>query len=257
MILYALHDSNAELKDKFGAFVISKEKAVEYNTQGYGIFFTPNVFNGARKTENLVEIKYWFADMDKNTKPEQMVKINKLLLKPSIIVESKRGYHLYWACTDATVGSFTLIMEGISKKLEADEVVKGCNRMMRMTGYYHMKDMQNPYMVNIIEKNDEKYTEKEMLYAFSFKKPVKKFTHSFNVVDNKDEMLDPDNWNKIFWLDQIKNGCRNAEFTRITFWLKDQGFDSSTIRSTIHEMNRRIYEPLEEKEIEYILRSKI
>lgn len=257
MILYALHDWDTSLKQKFGAFPIAKDKAESLNLEGYGIHFTPNDFNGSRKKENITKINWWFADLDAGTKEEQMTKIDKLLMKPSMIVESKRGYHLYWKSVDASVDNFRKIMEGISKKIGSDEAIKDPARMMRAPGYFHMKDKDNPFKVRIVFQGQDTFTEKEMIYAFGYKKPVKKHVYEFNRTKNKSEMLDPANWNKIFFLDRLTDGNRNNEFARIVLWLKDTGFDGLTIKETVSEMNRRIISPLNDGELYSIMKGKI
>ncbi|NCD17779.1 MAG: hypothetical protein EOL91_10825 [Actinobacteria bacterium] len=250
--LYRMKDS--EKSD--GMIPITYNQAFHFNRIGYGIFFTPNKIEGRRIADNVKRINYWFADMDEKTKPEQMNIIDKLLYKPSRIVESKRGYHLYWRSQDGTLDNFNKIMIGIIEKLGSDKSVKGANRTMRMPGFYHMKDRKNPFMVKIIFDSKVIFTEKEMLYGFR-QKNKKVVLTAYEQPKDKNEMLNPDNWNRIFNLNNICDGCRNAEFTRITFWLRDSQFSADTIRNTVHEMNRRIIEPLPESEINLILKGKI
>jgi hypothetical protein len=255
MTIYALHDWDIALKTKFGSFAIDENKAVDLNKQGYGIHFTPNDFSGDRKKDNITKINYWFADIDEGLKTEQMDKIDKLLLKPSIVVESKRGYHLYWCAVDASIENFRLIQEGIINKIGSDPGLKDPARLMRLPGFYHVKDKDAPFLVKKVFSSEDKYTEKEMMYAFEYNKPISKPT---NIEEFKKEgLLDPENWNKLFRLDQIVNGNRNNEFTRIVLWLRDAGINPSEIRSAVFEMNRRISKPLEEQELNNIMRGKI
>ena len=255
--LYALHDWDTELKTKFGAFPILEPDAAARNNEGYGIYFTPNDFAGARKKENITQINSWIADIDAGTKPEQMTRIDKLIMRPSMIIESKRGYHLYWQAADATLENYRIVQEGIIEKTGADAAVKDPARLMRTPGYWHKKDKDNPFLIKTIFRSDDKYTEKEMLYAFERKKLVHKTNYNFDRNADKSKMLDPANWNRIFFLDKLTNGNRNNEFCRIVLWLRDSGFPAETIRETIFEMNRRITNPLEENEIESLLKGKI
>jgi hypothetical protein len=252
--LYAMRDN----KKEDCMTPVTPERAAALNRVGYGIFFTPNAITGRRIEENVTEIKYWFADMDDKTKPEQMQKIDKLLYKPSRIVESKRGYHLYWRAVDATKENFRKIMLGIIEKLGSDKAVQGANRTMRMPGFYHMKDPKEPFLVRVIFKSNDVFTEKEMLYGFRQKDKKVQFTsYQKPPEQSRDEMLKPENWDRIFNLSRIGNGCRNNEFTRIVLWLRDIGFDAPTVRWSIHEMNKRISEPLPETEINLILKGKV
>lgn len=257
MTLYALHDWDPDLKTQFGAFPVPESRAGNFNDRGYGIYFTPNDFTGARKKENVTRINYWIADMDTGTKPEQMARIDKIILKPSKIIESKRGYHLYWAAVDGTIENYRRIQEGIIEKTGADAAVKDPARLMRAPGYYHRKNKDDPFLVRVAFQSGDKYAEKEMLYVFGQKKPVVHKKYVFDQAAGKSEMLDPANWNRIFRFDRLTNGNRNNEFCRITLWLRDTGFPPATITETIREMNRRITTPLPDHEIESILRGKI
>ena len=69
------------------------------NKQGWGIFHTVNSFVGPRQKKNLVRVNSWFVEIDDGTKPEMLKKIRSGL-KPTMVVESKRGYHVYFACLD-------------------------------------------------------------------------------------------------------------------------------------------------------------
>ena len=80
--LFAIHDNSEELKQK-GAFEITKSDIKVLNSQGYGIFFIPNEFEGARKIENCKKVNFWIADIDEGTKEEMLESIKKLILKPS------------------------------------------------------------------------------------------------------------------------------------------------------------------------------
>lgn len=253
MNLYALHDWDPELKAKFGAFPVPEPEAESRNREGYGIYFTPNDFAGTRKKENITRINYWMADIDAGTKPEQMARIDKLILRPSKIIESKRGYHLYWAAGGATLENYRTIQEGIIEKIGADAAVKDPARLMRAPGFYHMKNKDDPFLVRIVFQSGDKYTEKEMLYAFPKKKLVR-MNYVFDRNLDKSEMLDPANWNRIFHLDRLTNGNRNNELFRISMWLHDTGFSASTIRKTVFEMNNRLANSLPENEVETILR---
>lgn len=252
-MIYALHDSNPELKRK-GAFLISKQDIEKYNSEGYGIFWTPNKFNGARKAENVTEIRFWVADIDEGTKEEQMSRIDTLPLKPSFIVETKKGYHCYWRAIDATLDSYRDIECGLIERLKADKACKDVCRLLRYPNCYHCKDPQNRFLVHTVLKNDKEYTERQMLYVFRLPKPVYKPIKYEG--DNKD-MLDPKNWEKIFHISQICEGGRNNELSRITFWLRDVGFDRATIEQTVHTMNNMLVRPLDKWEVNSIIRSKL
>ena len=251
--MYAIHDYNKELKLK-GAFEITKDQAKELNKQGYGIFHTPNKFNGARKADNLVKINYWLADIDDGTKQEQLERIVNLPIKPTIIIETKKGYHCYWKAKEATIDRYRDIECGLIERLKADKACKDVCRLLRYPNFYHMKDPKNPYLIKIVEKNEKEFTESQMLFAYELPKPVYK---KLDYKGKKEDFLDEKNWDKIFRFNSFMSEGRNNSLTRVVFWLKDEGFDSGTIENTIYRMNQKLATPLDSWEVKSILRGKI
>lgn len=250
---YVLHDSDPELKKK-GAIPVEKSEFEKYNRQGYGCFWTPNDFNGARKAENLSRINYWLADIDADEKPEQLKRIESLPLYPSVIIETKKGYHCYWRAEDATIDRYRDIECGLIQRLKSDPACKDVCRLLRYPNYYHLKDPKNPFLVRCLYKSATTYAEREMLLAYELPRPI--YRHIEYEGDHKD-MLNPDCWDKIFRLNQAMAEGRNNFLTRVTFWLKDSGFDRGTIERTIYNMNSRISTPLDDWEVRSILRNKI
>lgn len=251
--MYALHDSDPVLKKK-GAFETTKEDAPKLNQQGYGIFWTPNDFNGARKAENCIKIKYWIADIDEGSKEEQMDRIESLPILPTVIIETKKGYHCYWRAIDATIDNYRDIECGLIKRLNADPACKDVCRILRYPNYYHQKDPKNPFLVRCVANSGREYAEKEMKLTYDLPRPVYK---PLNYTGDKSDMLDPDKWDKIFRFNSFMADGRNNSLTRVTFWLRDEGFDRGTIENTIYNMNSKLPTPLDLWEVKSILRNKI
>lgn len=251
--MYALHDYDPELK-KQGAFEVSKEKAKELNKLGYGIHWTANVFNGQRKAENLKEIRFYLADIDDGEKQEQMERIKSLPLNPSVIVETKKGYHCYWRVSNATLDRYRDVQCGLIQRLKADKACKDVCRMLRCPDFYHMKDPQNPFMVRIVEKNDKIYTEGQMLFAYELPKPVYK---KLDYKGDKQDLLDESKWEKIFRLSSFMADGRNNSLARVCLWLRDEGIDRPLIENAIMRMNSILPQPLDLWEVKTILRGKI
>ena len=250
--IYALHDYNVELK-KQGAFEIKVEEVEKLNKEGYGIHICVNQFSGARKKDNLTKICYWLADIDGGLKTEQKRLILNLPLKPSIIVETKRGYHCYWRAIDATPKNFVEIQKGLIKRLGADEACKDVTRLLRMPGTYHMKDPEKPFLIKIIYKSDKAYTEKKMLCAYQLPKPTFK---PVRIQGSNSDFMDESKWERIFKISRIGEGNRNSTFARYVFWLKDAGLTSFEIDNIINGLNQKLSQPLEQNEIDILLRSK-
>jgi hypothetical protein len=53
------------------------------------------------------------VEMDHVTKEEQYKMIELSPIQPSLIVESKRSYHIYWFAKDGTIENWRKIMRGL------------------------------------------------------------------------------------------------------------------------------------------------
>lgn len=251
---YVIHDFDPELKAKYGSKNVPESELRDWNLKGFGVHYTPNTFNGPRRAENLVKINYWIADIDDGTKEEQMRKIRKLPIYPSKIVETKRGYHCYWKAADATPENYRKIEEGIIRLLGADQQCKDVTHTLRAPGYYHLKDPGHPFLVHVVDDNEYlSWKEKQMLAAFV--KPVKVKPRMYTAPPSVEveELINPDNWEKFFHISRIGEGNRNAEFARITMWLRDAGCDRYNAEATIDGINATLADPLPERELKSLV----
>jgi hypothetical protein len=267
MAIFALHDSDDRLKAK-GAIDITKyihdltqkeDVATRGNKKGYGIFWVVNDFEGARKKENLTKINFWYCDIDEGSKAEQLERLKKLLIQPSFIIETKNGFHCYWGVKgEATLENFEKIEERLIELLHGDRHCKDPLRLLRCPSYYHMKNPKEPFMCNIVDGfgSDRNYTEAQMLDWLCYKKETPKETKKRPQLSDS-EFLDENNWERIFKISEIYKGNRNGMLTRYTFWLKDVGLSSFEIDYIIRGLNDKLIEPLPEREINQLLRSKL
>ena len=160
---YALHDSDKSLG---GVVKINRLDAPKWNARGYGIFHTVQTFYKERRIENLRYINAWAVDIDGGNKEEMLVKI-KSGLNPTMVVESKNGFHVYWRATDATQHHWRAIMEHrLIPFYKADKKAKDLARLLRVPGYYHMKDPQDPFLIKVVHYQHVTYTEREMLQFY-------------------------------------------------------------------------------------------
>ena len=167
-MLYALKDKKTG-REKVRA-VYNKRTAKELNQAGWGIFWTPNLFKGERRSENLVKLRFCFCEMDEGTKQEQLQRIQQAPLPPGVIVESKRGFHCYWKLKDTMpLEDWRNVQHGIAEALGADRRALDACRILRMPGYYHNK--QDPYLVTIYQKTDHLFTANELSNAYPYSRP--------------------------------------------------------------------------------------
>ena len=200
--------------EQSGAWWVSEKEAKEYNLKNFGVFWSPNIEENEKRRikENVKRIYWWYADLDQKLsggKEEQYQRIKALPCKPNWVVETKNGFHCYWKAKDGTKKNWDLIIRGIIVKLQSDPAVKGENALLRAVGYYHCKDPKNRFLVHTVYENDEEFTEKEMLYWFRLppERP-KVYEIKYSGLSPK-EWLNPDNFEKLYHLSSISEGCRN------------------------------------------------
>ena len=252
--LFALNDG----KDKSrGTFEVNYQQAVAYNQQGYGIFCTLNEFEGRRKRENLKKINFWIVDIDEGKKKDMVKQIQSLYLKPTMIVETKRGYHLYWKALDACLDNYEEIEDLLIKKMNGDKGVKDPLRLLRCPNFYHMKDPNNPFLIKIIQNNsDLAYTEKQMQYVFSDCRKIRLRPKKYKpfVYDGDEEGI----------LKRLKcdflsrfgenSGRRNFILNKIGV-MKAMKLAESDRDSIIRLINSRFAVPLSSNEVETVIRT--
>ena len=254
---YALHDYD---KSKPGMFLIDPKDAKRWNEKGYGIHWCPQVFkDGVRKTENLLQIRYWIADIDNGDKDTMLRRIASLPIQPTHVVETKRGYHCYWRAIDATAANYPVIEKGIAEFLCADGSLITPTHTLRFPGFLHQKDPKNPFLVRWVWQNPKnEYSEKSMLRVFRPRpKADPKFERASHSADpDVQVVINPENWVRYLHTDRIVAGNRNNEFSRIAFYLKQIGADQNLILQTLLEINRSGNIGLDYREIEAIVKGK-
>lgn len=98
-----------------------------------------------------------------NTKENALKFIAEFELKPSIIVDSGHGLHLYWLLKDSFNDSDIAeeILKGLIKELKGDQGKWNKNVLLRLPGTVNRKIPENPKEVKIIETNDLRYEVKD------------------------------------------------------------------------------------------------
>lgn len=168
--------------------IFNHETATLYNQRKYGIFFSVNGFKDRRIKENLLNINAWAVDIDILSKEKQRELIQRSPLPPSLVIESKNGYHLYWLAQNATENKYDEIENRLIAFFSADIKAKDLCRILRHPKFYHWKDENDPFMVNIVwNKPNLTYRQEKMLAIFKPPpKPKKTFPRVYtkNDIDN-------------------------------------------------------------------------
>lgn len=164
--LFRLHDQAKDKASRGGMFAVNAQDAPSWNEAGWGIFHAVNEFEGmTRRIDTLKRINSWFVETDNQPK-QKVVETIKRGLIPSLIVESKRGYHIYWDAEDASVIEYEAIQERLISFFGADKGVKDLARVLRAPGFKHLKNPSEPFLIKEVFRSGHVYKQKSMQYFF-------------------------------------------------------------------------------------------
>ena len=165
-------DKSVELPELAGKYQIKDgiwNKLDELNKKWAWIFFSVNEMKPwERDKKSVKKINTWICDIDSWTKEEQWRRISHCALQPSMIVESWHWYHLYYFCEDnITKEDYHKYNWWLCNYFNWDtKIPEDESRVLRLPWFYHMKDKQNPFMINIIWWTTKKYTVEDMMKNF-------------------------------------------------------------------------------------------
>jgi hypothetical protein len=217
---YALADS--ENGRERGAFKIDKTEASDWNKKGFGIFWTVQELKGERRKENLVKINSWAIDIDGGEKPYHLEKLTSVCY-PSLVIETKNGYHAYWNAKDATQENFeAIVSDRLVPFFNADKKAKDLARILRVPGYLHQKDPSDPFMIVEVWKYDVRYSEHQMFSLFQLDNEKEKESNAKQELRKVFQSDGNDLWEKIYNLDceqalERLSGTEAIGSERITF----------------------------------------
>lgn len=157
----------------------TQDEAIRLNDKEskMGIHWTVNKFEGSRRSENLSKILSWVCEFDELDKLEQKRLIRSLGFEPSLVIESKRGFQVYFDALDATVQNYNLILKELNKKVGSDPNAISITRCLRAPNFWHWKDPERPFAVRIEHVSDKKYLELEMKSLLRIKPENKKLKY--------------------------------------------------------------------------------
>lgn len=153
-------DDNKQRKDQSLARVFNGSldehwsTLVKLNLQGAGIFVTVNATDGeGRKRENIVRLRAIFQEADRNNTPLPP-------LEPHIEVESSPGkHHRYWLIDESTAPTTTDWQSSQNRMVSdfgSDPNAKDVSRVLRLPGFHHLKNPDQPHLVRITGQSKAK-----------------------------------------------------------------------------------------------------
>lgn len=131
------------------------------NQQNYGVFFIPN---GARRDEEVSRIAAQYFENDELSFEEQMKRIATFSLLPSIVVKTRKSYHVYYLLKDGKPELFRDIQRRLAAHFGGDRNIINPSRCMRLPFFNHCK--REPVRVELTEFHPERvYTQEQLADA--------------------------------------------------------------------------------------------
>lgn len=208
------------------------------NTNGCGVFVTINQTDGTgRKRDNILGLRAVFCDFD-DIEPGA----GSGALPPSMIVQSKNGKHVYWLIApNEELSRWSGIQLAMAQKLGADPACHDLSRVMRVPGFWHRKDPDDPFMVELLECHPERrYTLDQITNAYDLSisppKPPQVYEPSDEDGGVADEFRIQGDWSFL-----EKHGwIRTASYGSETRWCRP-GKTRGTSATTDHEDHEGIF----------------
>jgi hypothetical protein len=255
---------------KFNFHEYSKlnELFLKKQSKGHGIFFIVN--NGGTYSPDINSINSYFIDMDfgkvpklddngnriklgkkvvfeyrtteeiKNYKEDFVKRLELFILSPSIVVETKNGFHVYWLINKDKPNDISLFTKLESKLCEyfakgevrpehSDPTVSNLAKVMRIHGFLHLKNPNDPFNLNcLFFETKNKYSEQDMLDAIGTsieelsKDDKKKSTKNKNHATKKSgEIVKP-----VINIEKNKSNKQVIDFNYVFTFLKQQDLRS-------------------------------
>ena len=191
---------------KGGGVKFTRQDGIEYlseqNKKGYGIYLIPN--KGGRKDDEITSCPSLFYECDGIPKSDQLDRISRLPLAPSLIIETRNSIHVYYRTKEDSPTDWRNYQKRLIQLMDSDPAIHNESRLMRLAGFDHQKAGADPYPIKILETNTNIYSRDQ-------------FDQLLPVLDDrwteiKREKISPE---------QRKERLKTAQKHRETFFLSD------------------------------------
>ena len=151
----------SKLQCECGKYKRIEETLKNHNALGRGIFFVVNF--GGHEDESITRINAQFVEMDNDSFEDQKKKINAFPLPPSMIMRTKKSYHVYWFMDSSSrVDRFREIQKRLVKQFDGDPTCVNESRVMRLPGFNHCKTDTPVEVVCVSFHPERKYTQDQL-----------------------------------------------------------------------------------------------
>lgn len=98
-------------------------------------------------------------------------------IRNAMIIETYSGFHIYWTIQGASISKFVPIQHALARKFDSDPMITNLSRVMRLPGFYHMKNASKPFLVRVIHWGRKKrFTQEELITTLQL---TPSLSHSF------------------------------------------------------------------------------
>lgn len=193
----------------------------KYNEMWAGVFFSINSMNPwERDKANVTRVNAWACEVDNLSKEDQLKLISVAPLAPSLIIESNKSFHMYRFAKDWTIENRTKVCRWLRNFFWGDPAIASdISRVLRVPGYKHMKDKNNPFMCEIVDGNWEYHKEEDMLKAFPDTETLadKEARAIKKEQQIKQAIWNDDTWDRIRAMDS-KAMLEKLSWTNLVWW---------------------------------------
>lgn len=142
----------------------SLEEAWKANRQGMGAYWCPNYPEAPdRRIINLSQPAFAYVDIDDGDKLDQLALLDNCPVPPARVVETKRGHQAYWRVSDLTLGLWDeVVRHRLVPFFGADRRACDPVRLLRVPGFFHMKNRAEPFQIRVARRRDTRTTVAEL-----------------------------------------------------------------------------------------------
>jgi hypothetical protein len=151
-------------RTRHGSLATAAPYLTQLSGNGAGVFVTINETDGTRNAAHIVRVRARFADLD----GAPLANIKRLGLVPHIVVASSSGrFQVYWRVKGASLDNFKRPQQLLAKLVGGDAKVCDLPRVMRLPGFPHQKDPNNPFAVILSSRDHAAYEDAEFQAALA------------------------------------------------------------------------------------------
>lgn len=149
----------------------SFEEVVKYNNAGHNIYYYPNYPSSPGthfvKASEVDTFEWVFLDMDLKQnvymdKEEFLGVLAGFPLRPTKVVDTGNGLHVYFRVSDLDAMSFLRLSRRLMRHFNTDPAVTQLKQLMRVPNTVNTKDPLNPKYCQVLSETDNVFTCEEL-----------------------------------------------------------------------------------------------